>query len=280
LLDRPSRRAILALLALAPALLWYAHAASLLHEGGGSRASAESAAIWLGALGKVEAIGRLPALAWRFAVVRAFTPVGFGLAIWGWFGRGKVDRLWTTWAAAAGGALVLLAGKAHHEYYWLILAPLAAVGIARALAPLPKGWAVAAWVAFAALAFVQVRSTWRTPPEWSHLEEAAALVREYVPEDAPVVAPEALLFASDRRGCRLEFGREAAARAASEWGGQLDPADPLALVEFYRGRGARYLAVLGSDDAWRARVRRRYRVVIDRPGVLLARLEGARDGDD
>jgi hypothetical protein len=278
--DRPVRRAILALVALAPALLWYGHAAGLLHEVGGSRASAESATIWLGAIGKIEALGRLPGLAWRFAVVRAFTPIGFMLAIGGWFGVGKLDALWRIWAVAAIGALALLVGKAHHEYYWLILAPLAALGIGRALAALPRGWAVAAWVGFAALAFVQVRSTWQTPAEWFHLAEAAAVVRKHVPGDALVVASEALLFAADRRGCRLEFEPEAAARAAREWGGQLDPADPHALVEFYRGRGARYLAVLDPDDAWRGRVRGRYRILVDRPGVLLARLEGASDGDD
>ncbi len=49
---RPPRlgRVMLAVATLVPALLWYAHAAAVLAEGGGSRASADNGAIWLGVL--------------------------------------------------------------------------------------------------------------------------------------------------------------------------------------------------------------------------------------
>ena len=75
-----------------------------------------------------------------FLLVRAFTPLGAGLAIvglcrpatraraanatrFGWSGESR-----HSWRMA------FLAEKLHHEYYWLLLAPVAAVGIGRALA--------------------------------------------------------------------------------------------------------------------------------------------------
>jgi hypothetical protein len=89
-----------------------------------------------------------------------------------------------------------------------------------------------------------------------------------------VAAPEALLFASDRRGCRMEFTASAAKRAAGEWGESLDSEGPLALVEFYRGHGARFVADVSTDDprrlALHEAIRRRYKVLVDRPGILLA----------
>jgi hypothetical protein len=109
------------------------------------------------------------------------------------------------------------------------------------------------------------------------LPEAARWVGRVVPRDAWLVAPEALLFAADRRGGRLEFGPDAARRAAGEWGQALDRDDPLALVEFYRARGARFVADLdpGTDRARLAlheAIRRRYNVVVDQDGVLIAAL--------
>src|SRR5262249_2377471 len=56
-------------------------------------------------------------------------------------------------------------------------------------------------------------STYRTPPEWRGLIPAAASVRRLVPEDAWIAAPEALIYAADRRGCRVEFTAPAARRA-------------------------------------------------------------------
>ena len=105
--------------------------------------------------------------------------------------------------------------------------------------------------------------------------------RQATPADAWVVAPEALLFESDRRGCRLEWTASAARRAAGEWGDAAEDAvrGPIDLVEFYRRRGARYFADLGDrrDDPRRMAlhdaVRRRYKVIVDRPEVLVADLE-------
>jgi 4-amino-4-deoxy-L-arabinose transferase-like glycosyltransferase len=262
---------------LGPALLWYGHAWGELHAGLGSGASAENAATWGRALASDALIrpGTWVIVA-RYLVVRAFTPVGFLLACWGLFGRPGADRLWRVWCGAACAALAVLAGKLHHEYYWLALAPVAAVGVARAVAPSgPARWVF--FVAFAVLCAVQSISTWRTPPEWEPLGEAADAIRRLVPREALVVAPEAVLYAADRRGCRLEDGRASAERAAREWGGELASGGPLALVEFYAGRGARFVADVydRSDDPRRRlhdAIRSHYRVLVDRPGVLLAEL--------
>ena len=55
---------------------------------------------------------------------------------------------------------------------------------------------------------------------------------------------------------------------------------PLDLIEFYRRRGARYFADLGSRAADPRRkglhdaVRRRYKVIVDRPDVIIADVDG------
>jgi 4-amino-4-deoxy-L-arabinose transferase-like glycosyltransferase len=286
---RPPRKAklVLAVLSLVPALLWYVHAVHLLGEGAGSRAAADNGALWLRALGPF-ALGRPETilLIGRYLVVRAFTPLGFVLAVAGLFWPLGGDRLWRVWGGAALAALALLAGKIHHEYYWLMLAPVAAVGIGRALGGLGARSRVAAGVGLAGLALFQSLSTLRTPPEWATLPEAASAVQAAVPRDAWLVAPEALLFAADRRGGRLETSPTAEQRAAGEWGGTLSVDDPLALVAFYRARGARYVADVtpGTDPrrlALHEAIRRRYNVVMDRDGVLIAVLterQGAPDG--
>jgi hypothetical protein len=155
------------------------------------------------------------------------------------------------------------------------------VGIGRAGVLVAENRRVSAALLSAALivlSWAQVRSTWRTPLEWIGLEPAAGAVRATVPSDAWVVAPEALLFQSDRRGCRLEYTRAAAARAAGEWGNESPADDPLELIESYRLEGARYFADLGSraDDPRRKGlhdfIRQRYKVIVDRPEVIIADL--------
>lgn len=288
IMNPPRRRKVaLALALILPGALWYAHAWSVLEHGAGSAASADNRAIWLEvliptALFKAETARHLV----RFLVVRAFTPLGFALAIWGLRKRSGTDRLWWVWGGSALATLAILAGKLHHEYYWLAVAPLAAVGVGRALSELAdcrgRCFAVAASACLMALSLVQSSSTWRTPAEWSGLAGAAEAIRGHVPEQEWVVAPEALLFASDRRGCRLEWGERAAARAAGEWGGELEGTDPLALIEFYRARGARFVADVAAEGdptrlALHDAVRRRYNVLVDRPGVLLAALSEPKD---
>jgi hypothetical protein len=281
--------------AILPAMLWYVHAAGVLADGAGSRASLDNSRIWLSALvptSLLEPETYRPAA--RYLLVRAFTPVGAALAVVG-FWRGPVDRLWWAWGGSAALALLALAGKWHHEYYWMVLAPVASAGIARALsrvASSPRGGPRLAGVVGAgllAMSAIASASTWRTPVEWQGLREASRAVRSIVPEGGLVVAPEAILFEAGRRGCRLELPPEAARRAAGEWGGRLDdPGDPLALVEFYRSRGASFLADLGPGEgadpdplraAFFRAARARYRVRVDRPGAFVAELVPGPDLD-
>jgi hypothetical protein len=280
-------------------LLWYAHAALVLSAGEGSRAAADNGAIWLRALDPLALLRRATmSHVVRFLCVRAFTPLGPPLALVGLLAvgrRGTDRRLWLVWGLAGLIAMAVVASKLHHEYYWLALAPVVAAGTGRALAALAgqgtAGRAAALAVASAGVALDGVFSisTWRTPDEWRSLGAAAVTVREHVPPDAWIAAPEALIFAADRKGCRIEFTAPAARRAASEWAtagiaGEAAAVDgPAALVEFYRRRGARFFAdvvPIGADPARLAlheAVRRRYNVIKDRSGILLAALDGPDD---
>jgi hypothetical protein len=283
---RDARSLALAAATLAPAVLWYAFAlAEMASSGGGSRASADNGGIWLSVL--------VPT-AWldastyrhigRFLFLRSFTPLGPPLAVAGLvLIRPRGDRLWTVWGLSALAAMAALAAKLHHEYYWLALAPVLAVGVARAVVGLARAGATGRLMAgglsagLVGLSALCAGSTWTTPAEWRPLRAAARDVRQTVPAGAWLVAPEALLFEADRRGCRLELTPSASRRAAGEWGGELG-GGPVELLEFYRRRGASYFADVAPDDpgpdrlALHAAVRRRYNVVIDRPGVLIARL--------
>ncbi len=271
---------------LLPALLWYAWAAHLLRLGEGSRASADNRAIWLGLLGPSALLDRetVKFVGWCL-LVRAFTPLGAGLALVGLAlrhaGNGNRDGLWLVWGIAALVGMAMLGEKLHHEYYWLLIAPVAAVGIGRSLAWLAekhRGFSVGVAILLVSLSWLQVRSTWRTPAEWDGLEQAAQIVAKTVPAQAWLVAPEALLFQADRRGCRMEWSASATARAAGEWEQEPRVIGPIELVDFYRRHGARYFADLGRGQADPTRkglhdaVRRRYKVLVDRPTVIIAEL--------
>jgi hypothetical protein len=284
--ERRAWEVIVALSSLMPALLWYLWAAHLVEQGAGSLASADNRTIWLGLLGPSALLQ--PATIKTVSsslLIRAFTPLGAALAIFGLIKRHGAtainDGLWWVWGGSTLLAMALLAGKLHHEYYWLPLAPVAAVGAARALEVVArKGHALAGLLAAAlvALCLVQARSTWRTPPEWRTLAPAARAVSAIVPRGAWVAASEALLFQADRRGCRMEWTPAAAGRAAQEWGGHPSVDSPLELLEYYRHRGARYFADLGSGGTDPERkglhdvVRRRYKVIVDSPEVIIADL--------
>jgi 4-amino-4-deoxy-L-arabinose transferase-like glycosyltransferase len=283
---RRTSRILMACSTLLPALLWYAWADHLVGEGGGSRASADNRAIWLGLV----ALGALARReTWeiivRFLFLRAFTPLGAVLAMVGLFHRRAAAddgrRLWWAWGFSASITLAILAQKLHHEYYFLILAPVAAAGIGYALNDLANAGRVRGFGTVAvlmALCLVQARSTWRMPEEWQDLIAASQAVGTLTPADAWVIAPEVLLFQADRRGCRLEWTPSAVRRAAGEWGAEREVQDPLELVEYYRRRGARYFADLGDRQldprrmALHDGVRRRYKVIVDRPEVIIADL--------
>ena len=223
-------------------------------------------------------------------LVRAFTPLGAGLAFVRALEASRAgpaavagDRAvsgWV-WGGSTLAAMALLAGKLHHEYYWLPLAPVAAVGVARAIERLaaarPRAGGDSGGVLVVLCAF-QARSTWRTPAEWASLEAAGRAVAAIVPQEAWVAASEALLFQADRRGCRMEWTSDAARRAAGEWGGRPHGRKPPRSDRLLPPPGARYFADLGSRDPLSPRkglhdaVRRRYKVIVDSPEVLIADL--------
>lgn len=281
-----SRMALLAASTLLPALAWYAWAGHLIATGG-SRAAEGNRDIWFTVVG-LSALANRETLAHirRFFLLRSFTPLGPILAGWGLAVNGHrlgPPGLWQCWGLFTLATLAMLAGKLHHEYYWLVLSPVVAVGIARALAILRRHhrWlAVSVAIVLLGSSFVLTRSTWQTPAEWNGLEEAALQVRELVPAGALLVASEPLLYQAGVRGCRLEFTGPAAVRAASEWPGEGSTrvTDPLDLIEFYRLRGARFLADLApasGDDRRKAlheAIRRRYKVQVDRAPVMIAEL--------
>jgi hypothetical protein len=285
---RTMGRMLLLGMTLLPAVLWYAWAFHVVESASGSRAPADNRAIWMAAVGftglaKRETLAHI----WRFFVLRAFTPLGLVLAVWGLFQRGDRNQeridLWCVWGLAGLLTLALLAEKLHHEYYWLILAPVVAAGVGRALARLAvrdRWLAAVVAVLLLVMSVALTRSTWQTPPEWKDLEPAAKCVQEVVPDDCWLVAPEPLLFQADRRGCRLEFTSQAARRAAAEWG-EAEPPEirgPLDLIEFYRRRGARFVADVGADKEDERRIalhkgiRRSYKVLVDRASILIAEL--------
>jgi hypothetical protein len=288
LFARPRRvpKVVAAASALIPALAWYAWADHLIAHGGGSRAAADNRSIWIGLVGPAGLWQpeTLRAAAW-FLLVRAFTPLGAALALFGFWSRREGepgrDWFWPVWGISVLVGMALVAQKLHHEYYWLVLSPVAAVGVGRAidrLAGSHRALALFAAVALVVLSWLQVRSTWRTPPEWNGLVPAGRLLATTVPRDSWIAAPEALLFQADRRGCRMEWTGSGARRAAGEWGIKQEVDGPLELIEFYRHRGARFFADLGEGDDGSHRkvlhdaVRRRYKVIVDLPEIIIADL--------
>lgn len=285
------RQVVVAAAMLVPAAAWYALAwGEIRRPGAGSLASADNAAAWLGSAGPA---GWLRPGTWssvaRNLVVGAFGPVGFALAVGGWWAGGPVDRMWRAWGLGLALAVLGLAAKWHHGYYWMTVAPVAAVGVGRALVALGRfGPAVPGIAAllFAANAVAQSTATWRTPPEWAALPEIARVIAARTAADETIIAPEAVLFAADRRGFRLEFDPAAARRAAGEWGEALPgPAGPLTLTDFYQSRAGdppapRCVADSGpvagdpARAAWRAAIRARpdAEILLDRPDGFVARI--------
>ncbi len=293
------RRLAVLSLTLLPALAWYGYAATLLESG--SRASRDSAGVWLGVLvpsawGEAQTY----AVLWRYFVVRAFTPLALGMAVVGWW-RGGIGRFWTGWWMGALATLFWLAAKLHHEYYWLWLAPGVAVGAARVLV----GWEcpnvtryrmmggappvrLVVWGALVGLSAWLTRSTWQTPAEWRGLESAARTIDAHVSRDAGLIATEAVLYAADRRGYRLETTPGSIQRAVGEWGRNSPAklATPEGLVGWYHEQGAQYLADVGDPGEGRRRGWVKpfrvspYRVLVDRPGLFLVKLPEDADGDE
>jgi hypothetical protein len=281
--DRRSREVFLGPILLVPAALWYLHAWRTIGSATGSFASAENGSIWINSL--IPSALFKPATLinfTRYLFVRGFTPLGLVLGVWG---LSRVDRLYRIWGLAVVAMLGGLAAKAHHEYYWVALAPVLAVGIGRTLVDLAR-WrrsvALATLGLLVVFSVVQSVSTWKTPTEWSAWPVARAEIARQIPAGEPIVASEALLFLAGRQGCRLEIGREAQERAASEWGQRIDATEPIALVAFYRDQGNSYFVDLTDPTdvrrtALHQAIRQRYTTWFDESGVLIAHLDRPRE---
>jgi 4-amino-4-deoxy-L-arabinose transferase-like glycosyltransferase len=297
---------------LLPATAWYLYAWSeVAHPGPGSLANAESTNIWLKVLFSTEVWLRFSMyenLA-KGMFILSFTPVGFVLAFYGLVASGKVDRLWLGWAVGCGLAILGLAAKWHHAYYWMVVAPLAAVGVGRGLVHLARfgrPLAVGLGSFLLAMCVVQSASTFKTPVEWESLNEATRQLKNLTQVEQLVVAPEAVLYYADVKGYRLEFQPDAMRRAANEWDLNLSGSEkPLALTEFYWGfvydlrqfslgatpgtglqpyhsslRDHLLVADVGSTmneprrRAWREAIRNRpnTKILADKPGYLIAEL--------
>ena len=276
-----------------PAVAWYVHSWSILSDSGGSTASLDNAHLWLAALSPSSLLdpARLQLYA-RYVFLRAFTPLALPLLVARLLDLSQkpatAAACGSSWTLSASLGLIAVSGKIHHEYYWLVLAPPAAVALSRGLAflanqlPLLPLTRFALPLAFAALSIIQSSDTFRLPEEWSHLPLAAKAINDKLPATALIVGPEALLYHSDHKGARLEIHPPSALRAAGEWHATLPPNqdDPaLALVELYRGQGLRYLADLPptSADAPRRALHRRlalrYTILEDGPNLFLIDLQ-------
>ena len=216
-------------------LAWYLHAwaRACAIESGGSLASADNAGIWLRSLSPASLASschstRAPG---RGLVIRSFTPVGFVLAIVGL--AGFAGR--STGSGGAGRS-----ARAGDPRFGGEVAPRLlldggrpagggrrGLGAGRALAESGRSRAGLAAVILGSsllgLCLVQSASTWRTPPEW------AAWPRR--PARSPAIAPARTNWSSPPRpssirptgaGCRLEFEPAGRARAAGEWGVDLE----------------------------------------------------------
>lgn len=230
--------------------------------------------------------------------LRVLTPIGAALAVGGVLVRaqGKRALLFHVWLASLATYAPVLLRKLDHEHYYLALAPVSAVFIARALgavfhAPLSDRLYVGGRPAAAALAlallscnFLACRSTFRTPAEWSHVTEAAQAARQCTPPGALVASHSSVLFYADRRGFATVYAPHEIQYSFRTWGQTTSYANPVELLEFYRHHGADYLVeLLGTgreldNPGFFGYIRQRYQVVREVPGKYLVIALGRKNG--
>ena len=277
-------------------LLWYSHAARLddgrwrLAGLGRQRRGSGSACSFRRPSLRLETYGHIG----RFLLVRAFTPLGTAV-LRALAAADSVDLsgTGTTGSGWSGGlrrlaAMAVLAAKLHHEYYWLAGRAGRGRGSGQG-APGDRaehgvrGRVIR--VALVGIGLIALSARFRG----LDLEDAARVGesgRERHGRSATtcrprpwVVAPEALLFAADRRGCRLEFtalggpprGRGVGGVARGFRPGRAGGVLPRHGARLRRRRACRQPSAaerLALHDA----IRRRYNVLWTAPGVLIAEL--------
>jgi hypothetical protein len=228
--------------------------------------------------------------------LRGLTPIGAALLVVGVMirvrSRSRDERPAPSWApflahiwlASLLAYLPILVRKLDHEHYYLALAPIAALFIARALVMLGRSCLasqfyvngrVAAAVVAAGLAASTVlasASTYRTPREWRHVVSAAAAVRQRTPPDALVAGHSAVLFYAGRRGFTFAYGPDEIEYLFGTWRANATDFSPDALLEFYRRQGATYFVeLLGTNrerenQVFFRNVRSRYPIVYEETG--------------
>lgn len=294
---------VAATMSLIPMALWYGYVAKLLAEEPAGAGGSDAFSGWWSSVGPWAWLD--PALAAtlvRYATFRWMSPVGSALAWWGWgwwlarrrsFQVGNATRagldFFLAWVVVGGATLMLTGAKAHHEYYGLLLSPPLAAGVGWAVGRAGRGhssgfqtaWRVGCLIALGCSGVVTAISTFHTPDSWGRLRVAGQELAAVVPPAAWVSAEEALLFAADRRGFRLEWTTAAIRRAVAEWSDVsrgMAVETPEELAEFHRRNGARFVAVLlgpGQESMERLRFAAWLRrngngvVRVDRAGVVL-----------
>ena len=276
---------------LVPAGLWYMHAANCLHAG--AQPTAVNAIVWFDALTS-GGILSLEGWQWigRFGLVRAFSVLAVALAACGLW-KGSQMQLWRLWALAGLATLALLGAKLHHEYYWLLVAPVVAVGAAEALSWLWMTKTSTTWrfllggVLLAQLGscVYHARTTWFTPQEWTNIAQRSQKLAEFLPAQALVIGREAVIYSAERRGMRMEYAPLAIVRAFHEWGQHITPeeANPEKLISWYHNQGAQYYAEMsdpsGPIPTFPGIPSIVNRVLIQEPGLLLLQLTEPNHGN-
>jgi hypothetical protein len=287
---RPRRWAALGLAAsVIPAIAWYGFAIEVARAQESSTAAADNFAIWWRTIGTMVDMRALRTAALGFA--RACTPIWLLLGVAGLVGVARRERFFAAAGAATLASVCVFLAKYHHEYYWLVPAPAIAALAAWSLTTIAGRFGRTAALGLALVgigyAVFATRGSFETPPEWLNLAEAKRAMQSVAA--APVVAKEAVLYYSERRGCRLEMTDPAARRAAFEWRNAARPWDGPErvdsvenLIEFYREQGARYFldvipatGAVGDQKELHATIRKHYRMILDSDRVFLAAL-----GDD
>jgi hypothetical protein len=281
--------------AAAPAVAWYLHAWHV-------AASSETVSTPFWQVHKWIALDRLmDANTHRQLVfyvgLRVLTPIGVSLAIVGALLRAAPNdsssaprdgsMLFHVWLGSLLAYGPILVRKLDHEHYYLAIAPVAAVFMARSLAalwesPLARRFYVSGSWAAAILGLLLLasdclacRSTFRDPAEWRHVTTTAAAVRDCTPPGALVAAHSSVLFYADRRGFTVAYNRDEIEYLLGTWGERDIAPIPENLLEFYRRRGAEYFVeLLGTNReldnaAFFETVRGRYRIVREVPGKFL-----------